>query len=79
MTGIFKFTGNQVLKHIVKYFFTIIGKRDSENRNYNAASFKENQIFTIKLNHAELRNKFAGFVTWSYNDVRMSSINYLHV
>ena len=79
MTGIFKFTGNQVLKRIVKYFFTIIGKRNSENRNYNAALFKENQIFTMQLNQAELRNEFAGFVTWSYNNVRMSSINYLHV
>ena len=79
MAGIFKFTGNQVLKRIVKFFFTIIGKRNLENRNYNAASFKENQIFTKQLNYAEARNEFAGFVTRSYNHEQMSSINYLYI
>ena len=77
MAGIFRFTGNQVLKRIVKIFFANIGKRNSDNKNYNAVSFKENQIFTLQLNNAEARNEFAGFVTWSCNDGWMSSINYL--
>ena len=48
MTGILKFTGNQLLNRLIKFFFTIIGKRNSKNRNYNAASFKETQTFTIR-------------------------------
>ena len=77
MAGIFRFTENQVLKRIVKFFFANIGKRNSDNRNYNAVSFKENQIFTLQLNNAEARNEFAGFVTWSCSDGWMSSFNYL--
>ena len=79
MTGIFKFTRNRVLKRIVKLFFAIIAERNSENRNYNAGLFIENQFFTIQLNYAEARNQFAGFLTRLCSDVEISPTNYLDV